>query len=162
MANETANIYKQARLFSQLSRFEASFELNISPSSLKDYETDVRDCPDEIALTMSRLYRAPWLRVQHLMKNVVFCDIFGIVPPASDNALNILRAQKEVGEVVQLFPKMVAKAVQKKRLGDELIKECREGAQALLVLIGMECEKPREQAEAFSGIVKMGSKRTTL
>lgn len=162
MTETQANIYKAAREYAGLPRADAAQMLAVSVSSLRDYEIDWRPCPDAVALAMSRLYLTPWLRVQHLMKNVVFCDIFGIVPPASDNALNILRAQKEVGEVVQLFPKMVAKAVQKKRLGDELIKECREGAQALLVLIGMECEKPREQAEAFSGIVKMGSKRTTI
>lgn len=76
-----------------------------------------------------------------MQRNVVFCDVFGLIPPADDLAVNMLRAQKEVGEVVELFPQMVAKTVQKKHLGDNLLKECREGAQALLVLIGIEEEQ---------------------
>lgn len=141
MTESKANIYKIAREYARISRVDAAEAFAISASCLKDYETDVRNVPDVTALQMSKLYRTPWLRVQHLQKNVVFCDVFGLIPPVDNSALNVLRAQKEVGEIMELFPQMVAKTVQKKHLGDNLLKECREGAQALLVLIGIEQEQ---------------------
>lgn len=113
MAESKANIYKTAREYARISRVDAAEAFAISASCLKDYETDVRGVPDVTALQMSRLYRTPWLRVQHLQRNVVFCDVFGLIPPVDDLAVNMLRAQKEVGEVVELFPQMVAKTVQK-------------------------------------------------
>lgn len=143
MTENRANIYKTAREYARVSRVDAAEAFAISASCLKDYETDVRNVPDVTALQMSKLYRTPWLRVQHLQKNVVFCDVFGLIPPVDNSALNVLRAQKEVGEVMELFPQMVAKTIQKKHLGDNLLKECREGAQALLVLIGIEQEKEK-------------------
>lgn len=143
MTENRANIYKTAREYARVSRVDAAEAFAISASCLKDYETDVRNVPDVTALQMSKLYRTPWLRVQHLEKNIVFCDVFGLIPPVDNSALNVLRAQKEVGEVMELFPQMVAKTVQKKHLGDNLLKECREGAQALLVLIGIEQEKEK-------------------
>lgn len=143
MTENRANIYKTAREYARVSRVDAAEAFAISASCLKDYETDVRNVPDVTALQMSKLYRTPWLRVQHLQKNVVFCDVFGLIPPVDNSALNVLRAQKEVGEVMELFPQMVAKTVSKKHLGDNLLKECREGAQALLVLIGIEQEKEK-------------------
>ena len=144
MSETQTNIYKVAREYAGMSRVNAAEGLAISASCLKDYEID----PDAIALAMSKLYRTPWLRVQHLQKNVVFCDVFGLIPPVDDLAVNMLRAQKEVGEVVELFPQMVAKTVQKKHLGDSLLKECREGAQALLVLIGIEEEQKEKTPHA--------------
>lgn len=148
MAESKANIYKTAREYAQISRVDAAEAFAISASCLKDYETDVRGVPDVTALEMSRLYRAPWLRVQHLQRNVVFCDIFGLIPQADNSALNVLRAQKEIGEVVELFPQMVAKTVQKKHLDSSLLKECREGVQALLVLIGIEDEQKEKTPHA--------------
>lgn len=148
MSETQTNIYKTAREYAGLNRIKAAEKLGISSSCLKDYEIDWRQCPDVIALAMSKLYRTPWLRVQHLQKNIVFCDVFGLIPTADDLAVNMLRAQKEVGEVVELFPQMVAKTVQKKHLGDNLLKECREGAQALLVLIGIEDEQKEKTPHA--------------
>lgn len=148
MSETQTNIYKTAREYAGLNRIKAAEKLGISSSCLKDYEIDWRQCPDVIALAMSKLYRAPWLRVQHLQRNVVFCDVFGLIPPVDNSALNVLRAQKEIGEVVELFPQMVAKTVQKKHLGDSLLKECREGAQALLVLIGIEEEQKEKTPHA--------------
>lgn len=150
MTERELNIYRAAREYAHISRVDAAEQLAISASCLKDYEIDVRNVPDVIALEMSRLYRTPWLRVQHLQKNVVFCDIFGLMPPVDNNALNVLRAQKEVGEVMDLFPQMVTRTVQKKHLGDNFLKECREGAQALLILIGIEKEKtPSSELKAL-------------
>jgi hypothetical protein len=148
MSETQTNIYKTAREYAGLNRIKAAEKLGISSSCLKDYEIDWRQCPDVIALAMSKLYRTPWLRVQHLQKNIVFCDVFGLIPPADDLAVNMLRVQKEVGEVVELFPQMVAKTVQKKHLGDNLLKECREGAQALLILIGIEEEQKEKTPHA--------------
>ncbi len=148
MSETQTNIYKTAREYAGLNRIKAAEKLGISSSCLKDYEIDWRQCPDVIALAMSKLYRTPWLRVQHLQRNVVFCDVFGLIPPVDDLAVNMLRAQKEVSEVVELFPQMVAKTVQKKHLGDNLLKECREGAQALLVLIGIEEEQKEKTPHA--------------
>lgn len=148
MSETQTNIYKTAREYAGLNRVKAAEKLGISSSCLKDYEINWRQCPDVIALAMAKLYRTPWLRVQHLQNNIVFCDVFGLIPPADDLAVNMLRAQKEVGEVVELFPQMVVKTVQKKHLGDSLLKECREGAQALLVLIGIEEEQKEKTPHA--------------
>lgn len=153
MAEKEANIYKLAREYAHMSRVEAMMKLSISHSCLKDYETDVRSVPDAVALDMSKVYRTPWLRVQHLQKNIVFCDIFGLMPPADNDALNVLRAQKEIGEVMDLFPQMVTRTVQKKHLGDTLLKECREGAQALLILIGIEREKEKTPSSELKALV---------
>lgn len=76
MSETQTNIYKVAREYAGMSRVNAAEGLAISASCLKDYEIDWRQCPDAIALAMSKLYRTPWLRVQHLQKNVVFCDVF--------------------------------------------------------------------------------------
>ena len=73
MSETQTNIYKTAREYAGLNRIKAAEKLGISSSCLKDYEIDWRQCPDVIALAMSKLYRTPWLRVQHLQRNVVFC-----------------------------------------------------------------------------------------
>lgn len=75
MAINTANPYLQARLFSQIGRIQAAQELALAESTLKNYELGLSPVPDSTVLRMSYLYRTPWLRVQHLQKNVVFCDI---------------------------------------------------------------------------------------
>lgn len=146
MTEVKANIYKAAREYAKVSRVDAAEAFAISASCLKDYETDVRAVPDATVLDMVKLYRTPWLRVQHLQKNVVFCDVFGLIPPSDNSAMNVLRAQKEVSEVMDLFPQMVAKTVKKENLGNSLLKECREGMQALLVLVGIEQEEKTPRA----------------
>lgn len=105
MAESKANIYKTAREYARISRVDAAESFAISASCLKDYETDVRGVPDVTALQMSRLYRTPWLRVQHLQRNVVFCDVFGLIPPADDLAVNMLRAQKKSVKWLSCFRK---------------------------------------------------------
>ncbi len=152
MFEKQENIYQTARKYAKLTLIEASVELDISLSRLKAYEYDERPCPDVIALKMAKLYKTPWLRVQHLQKNVVFCDVFGLIPSSNDSAMNVLRAQKEVSEVMDLFPQMVAKTVKKENLGNSLLKECREGMQALLVLVGIEQEEktPRTTREPLA------------
>lgn len=70
MSETQTNIYKLAREYAGMSRVNAAEELAISVSCLKDYEIDWRQCPDAIALAMSKLYRTPWLRVQHLQKTL--------------------------------------------------------------------------------------------
>lgn len=76
MAINTANPYLQARLFSQIGRIQAAQELALAESTLKNYELGLSPVPDSTVLRMSYLYRTPWLRVQHLQKNVVFLRYF--------------------------------------------------------------------------------------
>ena len=79
MAEVVANIYLLARKYSGIKRITAAHELAIAESTLKNYELGIAPVQDEMALKMSKLYHTPWLRVQHLEKNPVFCDVFGIM-----------------------------------------------------------------------------------
>lgn len=140
MQKESMNPYYNARTYAGLTRPGAAVRLNISERSLAEYELDGRPTPEDIVLKMAELYRTPWLRVQHLQRNAVFCDIFGLVPQMQDRSLNVLRVQKEVTDVARLLPEIVDHALERVKFNGRLLKECREGAQALLLLIGSEKE----------------------
>ena len=59
-----------------MTRPKAAMLLIVSERSLAEYELDGRVVPDWLVLKMTEIYRTPWLRVQHLQRNPVFCDIF--------------------------------------------------------------------------------------
>lgn len=134
------NPYLNARLFAGMTRPKAAMLLIVSERSLAEYELDGRAVPDWLVLKMTEMYRTPWLRVQHLQRNPVFCDIFGLVPINDTEGIKILRVHKEVSDVSKLLPEMVEKTLNKTELGSRMIKECREAAQSLLALIGSERE----------------------
>lgn len=138
MQKKSMNPYLNARLYAKVTRARAAMELSISERSLVEYELDGRGAPDDIVLKMVKLYQTPWLRVQHLQRNVVFCDIFGLVPSMDDRAVNVLSVQKEVSEVIPLLPELVEKTLGKVEFGGRLFKEFREASQSLLALIGSE------------------------
>lgn len=140
MQKQSMNPYFNARLFAGMTRPKAAMLLIVSERSLAEYELDGRVVPDWLVLKMTEMYRTPWLRVQHLQRNPVFCDIFGLVPINDEEGIKILRVHKEVSDVSKLLPEMVEKALNKTELGSKLIKECREAAQSLLALIGSERE----------------------
>lgn len=140
MQKQSMNPYLNARLFANVTRVKAAISLSISERSLAEYELDGRAVPDNVVLKMSQIYRTPWLRVQHLQRNPVFCDIFGLVPINDAEGIKILRVHKEVSDVSKLLPEMVEKTLNKTELGSRMIKECREAAQSLLALIGSERE----------------------
>lgn len=137
MEKDYQNIYQSARNYARLSRLKASFLLNISESSLRKYESG-STVPDEMALMMSKVYRTPWLRVQHLAKNPVFCDIFGLMPVVDNKAANVLVLQKEVTDVVRVFPSIIEETLTNSSLSSRLVRECKEAANALLAIIGNE------------------------
>ena len=141
MQKRSMNPYLNARLFANLTRVQASMEMAVSERSLAEYELDGRVVPDDLVLKMVNVYHTPWLRVQHLQRNPVFCDIFGLVPQMTDKAVNVLSVQKEVSDVVKMFPELIEKTLSKSELGSRLIKECREATQSLLALIGSESER---------------------
>lgn len=141
MQKNSMNPYLNARLFAGMTRPKAAMLLIVSERSLAEYELDGRVVPDWLVLKMTEMYRTPWLRVQHLQRNPVFCDIFGLVPQMTDKAVNVLSVQKEVSDVVKMFPELIEKTLSKSELGSRLIKECREATQALLALIGSESER---------------------
>lgn len=140
MQKQSMNPYLNARLFANATRVQAALALSVSERSLADYELDCRTVPDDVVLRMTHVYRTPWLRVQHLQRNPVFCDIFGLVPINDEDSIKILRVHKEVSDVSILLPEMVEKVLSKTELGGKLIKECREAARSLLALIGSERE----------------------
>lgn len=141
MAAKTSNPYWQARLFSQLKRIDAAQELAVAESTLKNYELGFSPVPDATVLRMSQLYRTPWLRVQHLQKNVVFCDIFELIPESPTLAFGVLQVQKEVGDVVGVLPTIINEVVSKSIISSHLISELREAAVALLSIFGREAKK---------------------
>lgn len=140
MQKNSMNPYLNARLFAGMTRPKAAMLLIVSERSLAEYELDGRVVPDWLVLKMTEIYRTPWLRVQHLQRNPVFCDIFGLVPINDAEGIKILRVHKEVSDVSKLLPGMVEKTLSKTELGSRMIKECREAAQSLLALIGSERE----------------------
>lgn len=140
MQKNSMNPYLNARLFAGMTRPKAAMLLIVSERSLAEYELDGRAVPDWLVLKMTEMYRTPWLRVQHLQRNPVFCDIFGLVPINDTEGIKILRVHKEVSDVSKLLPEMVEKTLNKTELDSRMIKECREAAQSLLALIGSERE----------------------
>lgn len=141
MAAKTSNPYWQARLFSQLKRIDAAQELAVAESTLKNYELGFSPVPDAVALNMARLYRTPWLRVQHLQNNVIFCDIFGLIPESPTLAFGVLQIQKEVNDVVGAFPAIINDVVNRSSMRSHLVSELREAAVALLSVLGQETKK---------------------
>ena len=140
MQKNSMNPYLNARLFAGMTRPKAAMLLIVSERSLAEYELDGRAVPDWLVLKMTEMYRTPWLRGQHLQRNPVFCDIFGLVPINDTEGIKILRVHKEVSDVSKLLPEMVEKTLNKTELGSRMIKECRDAAQSLLALIGSERE----------------------
>ena len=140
MQKNSMNPYLNARLFAGMTRPKAAMLLIVSERSLAEYELDGWAVPDWLVLKMTEMYRTPWLRVQHLQRNPVLFDIFGLVPINDTEGIKILRVHKEVSDVSKLLPEMVEKTLNKTELGSRMIKECREAAQSLLALIGSERE----------------------
>lgn len=58
-------MYKEARKQAGLCIEEAAFQLNIAPRTLCKYEAGERVPPPEIVLSMSKVYRYPWLTQRH-------------------------------------------------------------------------------------------------
>ena len=129
------NCYYNARMYAKLGRKQASLKINVSESSLCEYENSTRAVPDEVALAMAREYRTPWLKVQHLMRNKVFRDVFGIVDDNGSREMNVLRVQKEVTDVMDIMPDIVDEAVNGENFNQRIIKECREAIRSLLQLV---------------------------
>lgn len=141
MQRNCPSIYLAARNFSGLGRAGAAEKLHISESSLKCYEAGAK-APDEVALDMSAIYQAPWLRVQHLTNNVVFCDLFKLAMPEIRPTSNcVLSVQKELEDVKCCMSGIVNKAISGVRLGKEITTELQEAASALLSLFGREKEE---------------------
>lgn len=67
----TTNIYKIARLKVQISQVDAAENLAISRNCLNDYESDVRQVPDDVVANMMHIYKAKYLGYQHLRNNLV-------------------------------------------------------------------------------------------
>ena len=137
MADIVANIYLLARKYSGIKRIDAAQELAIAESTLKNYELGIAPVQDGMALKMSKLYQTPWLRVQHLEKNPVFCDVFGIMIDQDNLGLCVLTMQKEVNDVVDKMDDIVEDVVEDGKITrGSLISEMRGAAVALLNIVG--------------------------
>lgn len=129
------NCYFNARIYAKLGRRQAAAKINVSESSLCEYENSTRAVPDEVTLAMAREYRTPWLKVQHLMRNKVFKDVFGIVDDNGTREMNVLRVQKEVNDVMDIMPDIVDEAINGENFNQRIVKECREAIRSLLALV---------------------------
>lgn len=137
MADIVANIYLLARKYSGIKRIDAAQELAIAESTLKNYELGIAPVQDITVLKMSRLYGPPWLRVQHLEKNPLFCDVFGIMIDQDNLAIGVLQVQKEVNDVVSNMDGIVEDVVSDGKLSNMwLIDEMKGAAVALLNIFG--------------------------
>lgn len=137
MADIVANIYLLARKYSGIKRIDAAQELAIAESTLKNYELGIAPVQDITVLKMSRLYGTPWLRVQHLEKNPLFCDVFGIMIDQDNLGLCVLTMQKEVNDVVEKMDDIVEDVVEDGKITRfSLISEMRGAAVALLNIVG--------------------------
>lgn len=76
-----------------------------------------------------------------MQKNVVFCDIFGLIPESPTLAFGVLQMQKEVSDVVGVLPAIISDVVNQSRVSSHLISELREAAVALLSIFGRETKK---------------------
>lgn len=134
MHNESQNPYLMARLYANMTREQAAMKINCSVSSIKEYELG-RTVPNEIVLEMAKVYRTPWLRVQHLEYNVVFCDIFGLEPKTFTNvAMNVLKVQSSLCYVSKVMPKIIENTISK-TVDTCLVKSCVDLMNSLLVYI---------------------------
>lgn len=142
MPKDSQNPYLNARTFACLTRLNAAEELAISESSLRAYEEGGRQVPDDVVLKMSNLYQTPWLRVQHLQRNIVFCDIFGLVPVQVENkAANVLKMQKEVSDLVKAIPAIIESTVANMCLSRSILQDCKDAMAAILPIVGASNEK---------------------
>lgn len=147
MAEVVANIYLLARKYSGIKRITAAHELAIAESTLKNYELGIAPVQDAMALKMSKLYQTPWLRVQHLEKNPVFCDVFGIMLDQDNLGLCVLTMQKEVNDVVDKMDDIVEDVVEDGKITRfSLISEMRGAAVALLNIFGRFSGRKKETA----------------
>lgn len=135
MENESKNPYFIARQKAGLSRREVAMTIATSEASLCEYEFDKRPVPDDLALEMSLLYKAPWLRIQHLLRNKVFRSVFGNFPELGSKERDVLLAQKELNDVVGVMPDIIKETLTEPELNERIYKECHEAIKALMLLI---------------------------
>lgn len=154
MQRNCPSIYLEARNFSGLGRQGAADKLHISESSLKCYEAGAK-VPDEVALDMATTYKTPWLRAQHLSKNLVFQDLFGARLDIKPTSSSVLVMQKELEDVKQRMPAIIEKAINGKGFGCDILKDCREAAAAIMTLF---CREKEETAGAVTPTVSRLSK----
>lgn len=89
----------------------------------------------------------PWLRVQHLEKNPLFCDVFGIMIDQDNLAIGVLQVQKEVNDVVSNMDGIVEDVVSDGKLSNMwLIDEMKGAAVALLNIFGRFSGRKKETA----------------
>lgn len=154
MQRNCPSIYLEARNYSSLSRVGAAEKLHISESSLKCYEAGAK-VPDEVVLDMAALYKTPWLRAQHLSKNLVFQDLFGTTLDIKPTSSSVLVMQKELEDVKRQMPNIIDKAVNGKGFGCDILKDCREAAAAIMTLF---CREKEETAGVGTPTASMLSK----
>ena len=70
MKTET-NIYKVARLRAEIPQIESATDLALSRRCLAAYESGARQVPEDIVLSMMKLYRAEYLGYLHLRESRV-------------------------------------------------------------------------------------------
>lgn len=66
MLSNYRNCYQRARKNTRLSQEQAAEYLNISPESVKAYETGLRVPPNAVVILMAEIYQTPWLALEHL------------------------------------------------------------------------------------------------
>ena len=132
MPKSEQNIYRIARCLARVSKEQAVEELAISSTTLRAYEENRRNVPDDVVVRMATLYRYPWLLVQHLQRSPVFIAAFGEVHCNIENkAVNVLAMQETVKRFVnETIPALIESTLSDKPISTADI--CREVIKSLL------------------------------
>lgn len=85
MSDTCQTCYQTARKHAGFTQESAAGFLGISPRTLAAYEASLNPVPDDIAVRMVELYRAPELEYRHLQLNPV-ARLF--LPPLDDKTLS--------------------------------------------------------------------------
>jgi DNA-binding XRE family transcriptional regulator len=106
MNTTSTNIYKFARLSSQLTQEQASDMMGVSRRTLIAYEVYERVPSDEMVHRMIKIYNTKYLAYLHLKQN---SDLGRYLPDLHFGELSqcVLRLQKEVRDVTKMNDKIV-------------------------------------------------------
>lgn len=75
MKENFLNIYQAARIHAGFTQETASELLHLSTRTLSDYENGKYKVPDEMVVSMTEKYNAPWLPLMHLKNIAIGVDL---------------------------------------------------------------------------------------
>jgi hypothetical protein len=131
------NIYRSCREYAGLTRVAAAMALSIGERTLANYET-CQAPPDDIVLAMARTYKAPWLRVQHLIAfNVIFQDVFQVQKIPESESVAVIMVCREASDLPNALTGLMDAACGRMRKSANHMKELMDIVAATIGLLGV-------------------------